>query len=149
MLDLFETSFDWSTLIHSNHNHLKRETFLGSEYWIHRKGCLSAKLDEPGVIPGSMGTRSFHVTGRGLDLALESSSHGAGRRLARGEAMRQISLREFHKQTRHIWIDRRRANSLRDEAPSAYKDIDRVMRAQRKLTRIVRSLLPVLTYKGT
>lgn len=148
MADLFETSLDWPTLIHSNHNHVKRETIRGSEYWIHRKGCLSAKLDEPGVIPGSMGTCSFHVTGRGLAQALESSSHGAGRRLARGEAMRQISLRDFHKQTRNVWIDRRRADSLRDEAPSAYKDIDRVMRAQRKLTCIVRSLRPVLSYKG-
>jgi len=146
---LFAASMDWSTLIHSHHNHVRRERHGGEQLWVHRKGALPASEDETGVIPGSMGTRSYHVSGRGVAAALRSSSHGAGRTQNRHEARQSISRRELQQQMKGVWFDQRHSDDLRDEAPTAYKDIGRVMRAQRKLTRIVRELRPVLVYKGT
>jgi tRNA-splicing ligase RtcB len=131
-----------------NHNHVRREQHAGEACWVHRKGAISANLDEPGLIPGSMGTASYHVEGRGLDAALCSSAHGAGRRFSRGEARRRISAREMEAQLGGIWFDHRMTNALRDEAPAAYKDIDDVMRAQRELIRIVRRVRPRLSFKG-
>lgn len=148
LASLFAIHTDWSSLIHSDHNHVRRETHDGEELWVHRKGALSAYDDEPGVIPGSMGSASFHVAGRGHAAALCSSSHGAGRTLSRSEAARTISVKRFQKQMEGVWFDHRQAVRLRDEAPSAYKDIRAVMRAQRDLTRIVRELQPLLSYKG-
>ena len=148
MRELFGMGLDWSTLIHCHHNHVQREAFANHEYWVHRKGALFAADQTPGVIPGSMGQRSYHVTGRGVDAALRSSSHGAGRAIPRVAARRQISKRSLQQQMEGVWFDHRRENQLLDEAPAAYKDIGRVMRAQRDLTRITRELTPVLVYKG-
>lgn len=148
LASLFEINADWSSLIHSDHNHVHRETHDGEELWVHRKGALSAYDKEPGVIPGSMGSASFHVAGRGHAAALCSSSHGAGRTMSRSEAARTISVKRLQKQMHGVWFDRRQTARLRDEAPSAYKDIRAVMRAQRDLTCIVRELQPLLSYKG-
>jgi tRNA-splicing ligase RtcB len=128
---------------------VQREVHFGQELWVHRKGALPAAESQPGVIPGSMGSRSYHVTGRGLPESLQSSSHGAGRAMARQQARQQVSRRHLQQQMRGVWFNQRQADSLRDEAPSAYKDIGRVMRAQRDLTRIVRELRPLLVYKGS
>ncbi|MGD9647865.1 MAG: RtcB family protein [Pirellulales bacterium] len=136
------------TLIHSNHNHVRRETHFGRELWVHRKGALSAADGEPGVIPGSMGSASFHVVGRGCADALCSSSHGAGRAMSRSEASRAIGARQLERELRGVWFDHRQAQRLRDEAPSAYKDIHAVLRAERELTCITRELRPLLSYKG-
>ncbi|MEX0866820.1 MAG: RtcB family protein [Pirellulales bacterium] len=136
------------SLLHGNHNHVRRETHFGEHLWVHRKGAQSAQLDEPGIIPGSMGARSFHVAGRGCEKALCSSSHGAGRKLSRTDARKSVSTRQLQRQMESVWFDHRRADALRDEAPAAYKNIRAVMRAQKKLTRIVRELRPVLCYKG-
>lgn len=144
-----EVSADWSSLIHGHHNHVRRESHFDQEWWVHRKGALPANEGELGVIPGSMGTRSYHVAGRGAAAALRSSSHGAGRSRARHLARQGISRRELERQMNSVRFDHRRAEVLRDEAPSAYKDIGRVMRAQHELTRIVRELRPLLVYKGT
>lgn len=145
---LFGTSLDWSTLIHCHHNHVTRERHGDEDLWVHRKGALPADENVPGVIPGSMGSRSFHVAGRGEPTALRSSSHGAGRTMARQLARQKISRRDLHQQMRGVWFDWRQSDELRDEAPGAYKEIGRVMRAQRELTRIVRELRPALVYKG-
>jgi tRNA-splicing ligase RtcB (3'-phosphate/5'-hydroxy nucleic acid ligase) len=145
---LFGVAADWSALIHSDHNHVRRETHGGEALWVHRKGALSAAKNEPGVIPGSMGSASFHVAGLGHAAALCSSSHGAGRVMSRTEAARTINVKQFDRQMHGIWFDRRQALRLRDEAPSVYKNIHAVMRAQRDLTRIVRTLRPLLSYKG-
>jgi tRNA-splicing ligase RtcB len=136
------------SLIHCDHNHVRRETHFGEPLWVHRKGALSAADGEPGIVPGSMGTRSFHVLGRGEPASLCSSSHGAGRSLSRGDAARKISAAELQRQMRGVWFDHRRTTLLRDEAPTVYKDIGAVMRAQRALTRIERELHPGLSYKG-
>ena len=146
--ELFQAVACPETLIHANHNHVRREAHHGQDYWVHRKGALWAADGEPGVIPGSMGSASFHVVGRGKVESLCSSSHGAGRALRRGEAAKKISVRRLEQDMRGVWFDHRHAAQLRDEAPAAYKDIHAVMRAQRELTRIERQLRPLLSYKG-
>ena len=95
-----------------------------------------------------MGTSSFHLLCRGHADALNSSSHGAGRRLSRHEARQTVSAKKLAGEMQSVWYDRRKESTLRDEAPCAYKDIHAVMRAQRELTRIVRELQPQLVYKG-
>lgn len=147
--DEFDVSIDWSTHIDCHHNHVQRESLGTDEIWVHRKGAQAANEGQPGLIPGSMGTSSFHVLGRGCDDAMRSCSHGAGRRFSRSEARRRISLRQFKQSMRAAHVDLRKADALRDEAPDAYKDIRRVMKAQRKLVKIERELRPLLTYKGT
>jgi tRNA-splicing ligase RtcB len=149
MKELFGVEADMSSLIHSDHNHVRAERHFGEDLWVHRKGALSAKEDEPGIIPGSMGDSSFHVAGNGHEAALASSSHGAGRALSRTDARKTVGRKELERQMHGVWFDHRRAEQLRDEAPSAYKNIRRVMRAQRELTRIVRELRPILSYKGS
>jgi tRNA-splicing ligase RtcB len=137
-----------ATRIDCHHNHVEVMVGNGETLWIHRKGAISARDGEQGIIPGSMGAPSFHVCGRGVAEALWSSSHGAGRSMSRGEARRRFSVRDLDRQAKGIWFDRRNARRLVDEAPAAYKDIGKVMRAQAGLTRIVRRLTPVLSYKG-
>jgi len=148
MQSLFGVTSDWNSLIHCDHNHVQRELHGGKMLWVHRKGAQSAKPGELGIIPGSMGTASFHTLGRGCADALMSCSHGAGRALSRSEARQKVSGNEFARQVGKLWYDHRRTEKLRDEAPSAYKDIRKVMKAQRDLTRTVRELRPLLTYKG-
>jgi tRNA-splicing ligase RtcB len=132
-----------------HHNYVRAEHHEGRALWVHRKGAISARPGELGIIPGSMGTPSFHVEGRGHPASLCSSSHGAGRCLSRGAARRVITARKLEAEMKAVWFDHRHAEQLRDEAPSAYKDIGAVMCAQRELTRVVRRLHPLLSYKGS
>jgi len=144
----FSVGINWSSLIHSDHDHVQRETHFGQEYWVHRKGAQPADVGTAGIIPGSMGTSSVHVIGRGCPEALRSCSHGAGRRLSREAARHRISVRQFERHLRGIWFDHRRSHQLREEAPKAYKDLDDVLCAQRELIKITRRLRPLLSYKG-
>jgi len=146
--DAFGATADESSIVRCAHNHVRRETHDGALLWVHRKGAIPAGDGEPGIIPGSMGTASFHTRGRGLAASLSSSSHGAGRAMSRSDARRQIKLRDFERAASGVWFDRRLARRLVEEAPSAYRDIGKVMRAQRELTRVVRRLRPLLVYKG-
>lgn len=139
---------DESSYISCHHNHVGRENHEGEALWVHRKGAISAAAGEPGLVPGSMGTHSYHVDGRGCAAALSSSAHGAGRRLSRTDARRRLSARDVARELHGVWFDHRLAAGLREEAPSAYKDIDAVMRTERELVRIVRRLRPVLCFKG-
>ena len=109
---------------------------------------MPARLGESGVLPGSMGSLSFHVEGRGHEEALCSSAHGAGRALSRTAARGKVTERELRRQMEGVWYDSRIAGRLRDEAPSAYKDIRAVLRAQKELVKVTRTLRPVLNYKG-
>jgi len=145
----FSVGINWPSLIHSDHDHVQRETHFGQEYWIHRKGAQPADAGATGIIPGSMGTTSVHVAGRGCPESLCSCSHGAGRRLSREAARHRINIRQFERQLRGVWFDNRRSQQLREEAPEAYKDIADVLRAQRDLIKITRRLRPLLSYKGT
>lgn len=144
----FKVASDWDSMIHCDHNHVQQETHDGKLLWIHRKGAQSANSRELGIVPSSMGTPSFHTLGRGCAEALMSCSHGAGRALSRSEARQTVSGKDFARQVGKLWYDHRHATRLRDEAPSAYKEIRQVMKAQRDLTRIVREVRPLLTYKG-
>lgn len=137
-----------ATYVACHHNYVRAEPHDGERLWVHRKGAISAADGEPGLIPGSMGTASYHVRGRGHALALCSAAHGAGRRLSRGDARRAISVAALDQQMAGVWFDRRLAASLCDEAPRAYKPIDRVMRAQAELVAITRELRPRLSFKG-
>lgn len=140
----------WETCITTDHNHVARERCGDAgEVWVHRKGAMPARPGERGVLPGSMGSLSFHVEGRGHEPALCSSEHGAGRALSRTEARTTVTKRALDRQMEGVWYDFRLAERLRDEAPSAYKDIRAVLRAQRALVRVTRTLRPVLSYKGT
>lgn len=139
----------WSEAITTDHNHVEHELHGTAPLWVHRKGAMPAWPDQPGVLPGSMGSLSYHVVGRGCHAALCSSAHGAGRILSRTEARKSISTRELQRQMGDVWYDFRQSERLRDEAPGAYKDIRAVARAQRDLVKVVRVLRPVLNYKGT
>ena len=142
------TTAEWNSYVDCHHNFVRREVHEGEEFWVHRKGAISACKGELGIIPGSMGSSSYHVVGRGNSKSLCSSSHGAGRCMSRTEARKAISAKALSKQMRGVWFDARITKRLCDEAPAAYKDISNVMRAQKALTRIVRQLWPVLVYKG-
>lgn len=146
---LLSIRLDWDTAIGTDHNHVERERLAEGEHWIHRKGAMPAHAGVRGVLPGSMGTLSFHVEGRGNEAALCSSAHGAGRALSRSAARGKVSERELHRQMEGVWFDFRLAAALREEAPTAYKDIRAVLRAQAELVRVTRTLRPVLNYKGT
>jgi tRNA-splicing ligase RtcB len=148
MESLFGSGKAEASFVSCLHNHVRRETHLGNDLWVHRKGAVSAREGEPGVIPGSMGTPSYHVEGRGCEEALCSSSHGAGRALSRSEARRLISVTQLRQEMNGMWYDHRLAPRLVEEAPGAYKDITKVMRAQGDLTRILRKLRPILCYKA-
>lgn len=145
---ILRTEPRWDTYRDCHHNMVRRERHGERDLWVHRKGAIPAGDGEPGVIPGSMGSPSHHVTGRGEPTSLGSSAHGAGRALSRGEARRHIGVAALERQVEGVWFDRRLVDALRDEAPGAYKDIGRVMRAQQALTRVERTLQPLLSYKG-
>ena len=138
----------WETVITTDHNHVSLERHGGRDLWVHRKGAMSARLGESGVLPGSMGSLSVHVEGRGHEEALCSSAHGAGRALSRTAARGKVTEQALRREMAGVWYDFRLTGKLRDEAPSAYKDIRAVLRAQKELVKVTRTLRPVLNYKG-
>jgi tRNA-splicing ligase RtcB (3'-phosphate/5'-hydroxy nucleic acid ligase) len=148
MATTLNATLQWELAITSDHNHVVPEVHFGRSFWVHRKGAMTAAEGEWGALPGSMGAVSFHVQGRGCPEALCSSAHGAGRLMSRTAARQKISTRELQRQMTGIWYDHRLVEQLRDEAPSAYKDIRAVARAQRELVKIVRVLRPLLNYKS-
>jgi len=99
----------WDTVITTDHNHVSLEHHGGRELWVHRKGAMPAGLGHAGVLPGSMGSASFHVEGRGDEAALCSSAHGAGRALSRTAAWAKVTERELRRQMEGVWYDYRLA----------------------------------------
>src|SRR5215469_16270542 len=132
-----------------HHNYTERENHLGKDLWITRKGAISARAGELGIIPGSMGTDSYIVRGKGHPDSYCSSSHGAGRRLSRGDAKRQLDKATLRAQMKGKTWNESAASALIDEDPRAYKDIKQVMADQADLTEVVHVLHQVLNYKGT
>lgn len=137
-----------SEIINCHHNYTVRERHLGRELWITRKGAIKADKGDMGVIPGSMGTDSYIVRGKGSAASYNSSSHGAGRRLSRGRAKRELDALAFVDSMDGKTWQSEDASALLDEAPGAYKDIRRVMADQDDLTEIVHTLHQVFNYKG-
>jgi tRNA-splicing ligase RtcB (3'-phosphate/5'-hydroxy nucleic acid ligase) len=134
--------------INCHHNYAAKETHEGREMWVTRKGAIRAERGDLGVIPGSMGTKSYVVRGLGNELSYNSCSHGAGRRMSRGQARREITVQGFEQAMAGRAWQRRDSAVLVDEAPQAYKDIDQVMKDQADLVEIVHELRGVLSYKG-
>jgi tRNA-splicing ligase RtcB len=135
--------------INCHHNFTQREVHGEQELWITRKGAIKADVGDFGVIPGSMGTSSFIVAGRGNAASWTSCSHGAGRRHSRTQARKLFSATDLAAQMRgKVWLADR-AEALVDEIPAAYKNIDQVMADQLDLVEIQHTLHQVLNYKGT
>ena len=132
--------------VNCHHNYADLETHGGETMWVTRKGAVSARAGELGIIPGSMGTRSYIVRGKGHAAAYHSCSHGAGRRMSRGEARRRYTPADLAAQTGGV--ECRKDAGVVDELPAAYKDIDAVMAAQADLAEIVHTLKQVLCVKG-
>lgn len=132
--------------VNCHHNYISREHHYGEDVWVTRKGAVSARKGEMGIIPGSMGARSFIVRGLGNEESFCSCSHGAGRVMSRTEAKRRVSLDEHLLAT--AGVECRKDESVIDETPSAYKPIDKVMAAQADLVEIVYTLKQVLCVKG-
>ncbi len=135
--------------INCHHNFTQREVHNQREMWITRKGAIKADVGDLGVIPGSMGTRSYIVRGKGNEASWKSCSHGAGRRHSRTKAKKLFTAADLAEQmSGKVWLAKR-ADALVDEIPSAYKDIDQVMADQSDLVEVVHTLHQVLNYKGT
>lgn len=135
--------------INCHHNFTQREVHDGRELWITRKGAIRADTGDLGVIPGSMGTRSYIVAGKGNAASWRSCSHGAGRRHSRTRAKKLFTEADLAEQMAGKVWQTRRAGALLDEIPTAYKDIDQVMADQTDLVEVRHTLHQVLNYKGT
>lgn len=138
--------------INCHHNFTQKETHYDEEVWLTRKGAIYAGVGAPGVIPGSMGTKSYITEGLGDVSSYLSSSHGAGRQRSRGAAKRELSMDGEQGLLSYMegtaW-NADGAKALMDEHPLAYKDLDQVMEDQKDLTKPVHTLRAILNYKGT
>ena len=132
--------------IRCHHNYVAVETYDDTELIVTRKGAIRAGLGDLGVIPGSMGTGSYIVSGLGNPESYQSASHGAGRRMSRNAARRQFTAADLAEQT--AGIECRKDDGVVDEIPAAYKDIDEVIAAQRDLVDVVARLQTLLCVKG-
>ena len=132
--------------VNCHHNYVTRENHFGENVLVTRKGAVRAAKGVMGIIPGSMGAKSFIVRGLGNQEAFDSCSHGAGRVMSRGEAKRQVTLDEHIADT--AGVECRKDAGVIDETPRAYKPIEAVMAAQADLVEIVHTLKQVVCVKG-
>lgn len=132
--------------VNCHHNYVAHEEHFGAKVWVTRKGAVRAGKDELGIIPGSMGVKSFIVRGKGNKESFCSCSHGAGRRMSRNAAKKQFTLADHAKATEGV--ECRKDAGVIDETPGAYKDIDAVMAAQEDLVEVVHTLKQVVCVKG-
>lgn len=132
--------------VNCHHNYVSRENHYGENVLVTRKGAVRARQGDLGIIPGSMGAKSFIVRGLGNPESFHSCSHGAGRRMSRSEAKRQFTLDDLQTQT--AGIECRKDEGVLDEIPSAYKDIDEVMANQNDLVEVIAQLKQILCIKG-
>lgn len=139
----FESAIE---LVHCHHNYVAREIHHGKTVWLTRKGAVRARSGDLGIIPGSMGTRSYIVKGLGSPDSFHSCSHGAGRAMSRHEARRRFTVADHEAAT--AGVECRKDADVLDETPAAYKDIDAVMAAQTDLVRVVHTLKQIVCVKG-
>ena len=132
--------------VNCHHNYVSREHHFGEDVLVTRKGAVRARKGELGIIPGSMGARSYIVRGLGNPESFESCSHGAGRVMSRTAALKRFTLADHEAATEGV--ECRKDKDVIDETPAAYKDIDAVMAAQRDLVEIAHTLKQVLCVKG-
>ena len=143
VLPQFESSLE---AINCHHNYVAREHHFGADVFITRKGAIRAGAGELGIIPGSMGARSYIVRGLGSEQSFCSCSHGAGRRMSRRQARKRFTSDDMLAQT--SGVECRKDDGVLDEIPSAYKDIDTVMANQTDLAEVVHTLKQVVCVKG-
>ncbi|MCR9246868.1 MAG: RtcB family protein [bacterium] len=144
--DLPDFTVDRQTAVNCHHNYVQKETHYDTEVFVTRKGAVSAQRGQLGIIPGSMGARSYIVRGRGNSESFCSCSHGAGRVHSRSKAKKLFTLDDHIKATEGV--ECRKDEGVIDEIPMAYKDIDRVMAAQADLVEVVHTLRQVVCVKG-
>jgi len=132
--------------INCHHNYVSREFHFGENVFVTRKGAISAREDELGIIPGSMGAKSFIVRGKGNPQSFHSCSHGAGRKMSRNAAKRRFNEDDVLYQTEGV--ECRKDKGIIDEIPDAYKDIDQVMAHQDDLVEVVHTLKQIVCVKG-
>jgi tRNA-splicing ligase RtcB len=139
-------SVEATETVNCHHNYTMREKHFGKDVWLSRKGAIDASAGTPGLIPGSMGTRSYVVSGKGNRLALNSSPHGAGREYSRSAARKAFTRDQLD--AAMTGIEWRRTDAFLDEIPAAYKDIDVVMNDAKDLVEIRHTLRQILNVKG-
>ena len=139
----FEASLE---AVNCHHNYVQKEQHFGREVLVTRKGAVSAQKGQLGIIPGSMGAKSFIVRGLGNEEAFCSCSHGAGRVMSRTKAKSRFTVEDQQRATAHV--ECRKDKDVIDEIPMAYKDIDAVMQAQRELVEVLHTLRQVVCVKG-
>jgi tRNA-splicing ligase RtcB len=132
--------------VNCHHNFTEPEHHFGKDVWVSRKGAIQADTGRPGLIPGSMGTASYVVTGKGNPLSLNSSPHGAGREFSRTAARKKFTVEDLREAMKGI--EYRDTDAFVDEIPGAYKDIDRVMADAADLVEIQHTLHQILNVKG-
>ena len=132
--------------VNCHHNYVAQERHFGRDCWLTRKGAVRAGAGELGIIPGSMGAKSFIVRGKGHPASFCSCSHGAGRVMSRGEARRRFTVEDHVRATAEV--ECRKDEKVIDETPMAYKDIEAVMRAQEDLVEVVHTLRQIVCVKG-
>ena len=132
--------------INSHHNFTQRENHFNQNIWVTRKGAVKADTMDRGMIPGSMGTRSYIISGLGNKMSFNSSPHGAGRKMSRTKAQKQFTMADLEKAMEGI--EYRKSEVLIDEIPGAYKDIDEVMENAKELVKIDYTLKQILNCKG-
>ena len=132
--------------VNCHHNYVERERHFGEEVWLTRKGAIRARAGDLGIIPGSMGARSYIVRGKGAAESFHSCAHGAGRKMSRNAAQKAFSLQDLRTQTEGVVC--RKDKGVLDEIPGAYKNIDEVMANQSDLVEVVHTLKQVLCVKG-
>jgi tRNA-splicing ligase RtcB len=145
-LGVLGIEFDEAQMTNIPHNYAALENHYGRNVIVHRKGATRARKGEIGIIPGSMGSSSFIVRGKGNAESYSSCSHGAGRAMGRKAAFRALNTEQFAEAIAHTFSTP--AEGYLDEAPMAYKDIDAVMAQQTELVDIVHTLRPVITLKS-
>jgi tRNA-splicing ligase RtcB len=146
MRGLFKSFKTEKEAVNCHHNYAVKEHHFGENVWITRKGAVRAREGELGIIPGSMGAKSFIVRGKGNRESFQSCSHGAGRAMSRTEAKKRFTVEDHVAATRGV--ECRKDAGVIDETPMAYKDIDAVMAAQADLVEVVHTLKQVLCVKG-
>jgi len=139
----FEASLE---AVNCHHNYVQKEQHFGREVLVTRKGAVSAQKGQLGIIPGSMGAKSFIVRGLGNEESFCSCSHGAGRVMSRTKAKSRFTVEDQQRATAHV--ECRKDKDVIDEIPMAYKDIDAVMKAQRELVEVVHTLRQIVCVKG-
>ena len=141
-----QNDFDPEIIVNCHHNYVAIEEHFGDEVYVTRKGAINAEEGRYGIIPGSMGAKSFIIKGLGNPQSFNSCSHGAGRKMSRTRAKANFTREDLEAQTRGV--ECRKDKGVIDEIPGAYKDIEEVMRAQNDLVEIVAELKQVICVKG-